>query len=256
MNEYCQQWNLDPSRLPQHVAVIMDGNGRWATSRHLPRIMGHKKGVDRVREVTETAASIGLSALTLYAFSDENWRRPQDEIGGLMGLLRAYVKTDRERLVSNNVCFRVIGERERLPGDVQEVIASLERDTAHLTGLKLNVALSYGGRGEIVRAMRKLAHKVRAGELLPEDIGTSEVEASLDTVGLPPVDLLVRTSGERRVSNFLLWQIAYAEMVFVKDSWPDFGAEAFVQVLREFSSRERRYGMTSAQIASGQPGTF
>jgi undecaprenyl diphosphate synthase len=218
--------------------------------------MGHKKGVERVREITETAASLGLETLTLYAFSDENWRRPEDEIGGLMSLLRAYVKTDRERLVSNNVCFRMIGERERLPSDVQEVIASLEKDTAHLTGLKLNVALSYGGRGEIVRAMRKIALKVQAGELDPDKIVASSVEAALDTAGLPSVDLLIRTSGEHRVSNFLLWQIAYAEMVFVSEAWPDFGPEAFVQVLREFGTRERRYGMTSAQIALGQPGKF
>jgi undecaprenyl diphosphate synthase len=256
MNESCKKWNLDPSKLPQHVAVIMDGNGRWATSKYLPRLMGHKKGVERVREITETAASVGLGALTLYAFSDENWRRPEDEIGGLMSLLRAYVKSDRERLVSNNVCFRMIGERERLPADVQDVIASLEKDTAHLTGLKLNVALSYGGRGEIVRAMRKIASKVHAGEMEPNQIMASDVESALDTAGLPSVDLLIRTSGECRVSNFLLWQIAYAEMVFVPEAWPEFGPEAFVQVLREFGTRERRYGMTSAQIASGQPGKF
>ncbi len=256
MNEFCKKWELDPTKLPIHVGIIMDGNGRWANSRHLPRIMGHKKGVERVREITEMSGSLGIKALSLYAFSDENWKRPEEEVGGLMTLLRSYVQTDRERLISNNVCFRMIGDRTRLPVDVQTVVVNLERDTSHLTGLKLNVALSYGGRSEIVRAMQKLAQRVAVGDLKPELICAADVENALDTVGLPSVDLLVRTSGECRVSNFLLWQIAYAEMAFESVAWPDFDSSEFARVLREYTSRERRYGLTSAQIKSGKRGSF
>jgi undecaprenyl diphosphate synthase len=254
MNEHCQKWNLDPAKLPRHVGIIMDGNGRWASARHLPRLMGHKKGVERVREISEMAGALGVEALTLYAFSDENWKRPEEEIGGLMNLLRSYIKSDKERLVANRVCFRMIGERTRLPADVQEIIASLEQQTVANSGLKLNVALSYGGRAEIVRAARKIAQKVQHGEIQPAEISFSHVEECLDTAGLPPVDLLVRTSGECRVSNFLLWQIAYAELAFENAPWPEFSSEVFARVLREFGSRERRFGLTSAQIASGHKG--
>lgn len=176
MNEHCEKWGLTPEKLPRHVGIIMDGNGRWATSRFLPRAMGHKKGVERVREITETAAAIGIQALTLYAFSDENWKRPEEEIGGLMGLLRSYVKTDRERLIANNVRFRMIGEKSRLPQDVQEVVTALEIDTAASTGLCLNVALSYGGRGEIVRAVRKVAQLVHEGSLKVSDIQAEHID--------------------------------------------------------------------------------
>jgi undecaprenyl diphosphate synthase len=242
-------WNLDASRLPRHVAIVMDGNGRWAGQRFLPRLMGHRKGVERVREITETAGEIGIQALTLYAFSDENWKRPEDEVGGLMTLLRAYVKSDRDRLVANRVEFRMLGDRSRLPDDVRELIVDLERDTAKLGGLKLNVALSYGGRGELVRAMRSIATQVQEGKVSPEQIDVDLIENHLDTAGLPQLDLLIRTSGEFRVSNFLLWQVAYAEMAFEKTLWPDFDSLAFVKVLKEFGTRERRFGMTSAQVA-------
>lgn len=250
MEKKCVDWNIDASRLPRHVAIVMDGNGRWAGQRFLPRLMGHRKGVERVREITETAAEIGIEALTLYAFSDENWKRPEEEVSGLMTLLRSYVQSDRERLVANRVEFRMLGDRDRLPQDVSELVAGLERDTAKLGGLKLSVALSYGGRGELVRAMKCIAKQVQAGIVSPDDISIETVENYLDTAGLPPLDLLIRTSGEFRVSNFLLWQVAYAEMAFEKTLWPDFDSAAFVKVLNEFATRERRFGMTSAQVVN------
>jgi undecaprenyl diphosphate synthase len=240
--------NLDAKKLPRHVAIVMDGNGRWAGEKHLPRLMGHRKGVERVREITETAGRLGIHALTLYAFSDENWRRPEEEVGGLMTLLRSYVKSDRERLVSQGVVFRILGDKSRLPADVRDLVLSLESDTASLSGLRLNVALSYGGRSEIVRAVRRIAERVASGEIAPEQVDGNLFDNSLDTAGLPPVDLFIRTSGEYRVSNFLLWQIAYAEMFFEKIYWPDFDSEAFVRVLGEFAKRERRFGLTSAQL--------
>jgi undecaprenyl diphosphate synthase len=242
--------NLDAKKLPRHVAIVMDGNGRWAGERHLPRLMGHRKGVERVREITETAGRLGIHALTLYAFSDENWRRPEEEVGGLMTLLRSYVKSDRERLVAQGVVFRVLGDKSRLPADVLDLVLSLEAETAALDGLHLNIALSYGGRSEIVRAVKRIADRIVTGELTPDQIDGDLFDNALDTAGLPAVDLFIRTSGEFRVSNFLLWQIAYAEMFFEKIYWPDFDSAAFVRVLGEFAKRERRFGMTSAQVTA------
>jgi len=251
MNESCAEWQLEPAKLPRHVGIIMDGNGRWATGRRLPRVAGHRKGVERVQEITELAGNLGIEALTLYAFSDENWRRPEEEVGALMGLLRWYLRAERNRIVRNNVRFRVIGDRRKLSSDILSLIESLEADTAHSTGMHLAVALSYGSRGEIVRAVKRLAQQVDKGEVFADDIDEQAFDDALDTAGLPALDMLIRTSGEQRISNFLLWQAAYAEMFFERTLWPDFSSTCFVELLRAFAERERRFGLTPQQISSG-----
>jgi undecaprenyl diphosphate synthase len=249
MNDFCKQWDLDPQKLPKHVGVIMDGNGRWATKRRLPRVAGHRKGVERVKEITEFSGNAGISSLTLFAFSDENWRRPEEEVSALMGLLRWYIRAERIRLVENNIRFRVIGDRRKLSSDIVELVERLEEDTLKNTGMFLNVALSYGSHGEILRAAKRIIAKVEAGEIFPDDIDEATFESHLDTCHLPAVDMLIRTSGEMRVSNFLLWQIAYAELFFEKETWPDFDSSVFARVLREFALRERRFGMTPEQVS-------
>lgn len=218
----------------RHVAIIMDGNGRWAKKRHLPRAMGHKKGVDAVRRLVRAARDMGLEALTLYAFSTENWRRSEDEISALMGLLKAFIIADLDEFAANNVRLRIIGDYTAFPADVVELIERALSRTAGNDGTTLVVALNYGSQDEIARAATKAAAK---GPITPEAI-----EAELDTAGLPPLDLLIRTSGEIRLSNFLLWQAAYAEMLFVDTLWPDFTPEHLAEALEAFAARERRYG--------------
>lgn len=250
MNEFFKRWELDPQKLPRHVGVIMDGNGRWATARRLPRVAGHRKGVERVNEITEFAVQCGLQALTLYAFSDENWRRPEEEVSALMSLLRWYLKAERNKILDNNIKFRLIGDRGKLSTDILEMAVSLEEASAANTGLNLCVALSYGSRGEILRAVRRVLEKIDSGELYPADLDEQTFEEHLDTAGLPNVDMVIRTSGEQRVSNFLLWQSAYAEYFFENEPWPDFTASSFAGFLREFSSRQRRFGRTPEQAES------
>ena len=252
MSETCAQWHLEHTRLPRHVGIIMDGNGRWATSRRLPRVAGHRKGVERVQEITELAGNLGLGALTLYAFSDENWRRPEEEVGALMGLLRWYLRAERNRILRNNVQFRVIGDRRKLSSDILGLISDLEADTRGNTGMHLAVAVSYGGRGEILRAVKRLVGYVESGETFVDDLDEATFEKCLDTAGLPPLDMLIRTSGERRVSNFLLWQAAYAELFFDEALWPDFDSARFVQNLKAFALRDRRFGLTPDQTATLQ----
>lgn len=218
----------------RHVAIIMDGNGRWAKKRHLPHAMGHKKGVDAVRRVVKAARGMGLEALTLYAFSTENWRRPEDEVSALMGLLKSFILSDLDEFAANNVRLRIIGNYKALPADVVNLIEDALARTAGNTGTTLVVALNYGSQDEIARAAAKAAAK---GPITPEAI-----EAELDTAGLPPLDLLIRTSGEVRLSNFLLWQAAYAEMWFTDVLWPDFTPDHLQHALDEFALRERRYG--------------
>ncbi|MDE2597797.1 MAG: di-trans,poly-cis-decaprenylcistransferase [Sphingomonadales bacterium] len=218
----------------KHVAIIMDGNGRWAKQRMLPRAMGHKKGVDAVRRLVRAAREMGLEALTLYAFSTENWKRPEDEVSALMGLLKGFIISDLDEFAANNVRLRIIGDYKRLPADVAELIEGALARTAGNDGTTLVVALNYGSQDEIARAAAKAAAK---GAITPEAI-----EAELDTAGLPPLDLLIRTSGEVRLSNFLLWQAAYAEMLFVDTLWPDFTPEHLQQALDQFAGRDRRYG--------------
>jgi len=218
----------------RHVAIIMDGNGRWAKKRHLPRAMGHRKGVEAVRELVRAARDMGLDALTLYAFSTENWRRPEEEISALMGLLKHFIVADLDEFATNNVRLKIIGDYSRLPADIVALIDGALERTAANTGTALVVALNYGSQDEIARAAAKAAAK---GAVTVEAI-----EAELDTAGLPPLDLLIRTSGEVRLSNFLLWQAAYAEMLFVDTLWPDFTPDHLREALAEFSARERRYG--------------
>jgi undecaprenyl diphosphate synthase len=250
MNEFFKRWELDPQKLPRHVGVIMDGNGRWATARRLPRVAGHRKGVERVNEITEFAVQCGLQALTLYAFSDENWRRPEEEVSALMSLLRWYLKAERNKILDNNIKFRLIGDRGKLSTDILELAVSLEEASVANTGLNLCVALSYGSRGEILRAVRRVLEKIDSGELYPADLDEQTFEEHLDTAGLPNVDMVIRTSGEQRVSNFLLWQSAYAEYFFESAPWPDFTVSSFAGFLREFSSRQRRFGRTPEQAES------
>ncbi len=234
---------LDPARLPAHVAVIMDGNGRWARQRgFLDRIRGHEAGIESVRETTRTAAQLRLKALTLYAFSKENWRRPQAEIVALMELLRRFLIAEREELMENDIRLRVAGCPADLPDGARGALEETLRLTAGNQGLTLVLALSYGGRDELVRAARALAEKVRRGELEPAAIDAAALEGCLDTAGLPEPDLLIRTSGELRVSNFLLWQIAYAEIHVTQVLWPDFRRRQLLEAMLDYQGRERRYG--------------
>ncbi len=227
---------------PVHVAIIMDGNGRWALSRGMPRVLGHRRGVEAVRRTVEAAAELGIGYLTLFGFSTENWNRPGAEVGELMGLLRRYLRSHVSELHENGVCLRVIGDRRRLPDDIIGLIEHAERVTADNTRINLTVALSYGARQEIAAAARQLAEAALAGRLDPEDIDVDQVDIRLFTHGIPDPDLIIRTSGERRISNFLLWQAAYAELLFVDCLWPDFGRAQLEAALADFRRRERRYG--------------
>ena len=228
--------------LPRHVAIIMDGNGRWAKKRHLPRVAGHRQGVEAVRRVTRAARAMGIEALTLYAFSSENWRRPQDEVSDLMGLLRLFIRTDIDEMVRENVRLRVIGDFRRFSPDLVSLVEDAIARTAANDGPILVIALNYGAQAEIAAAARRLAERARDGTLDPATIDEAAIEAELDTCDLPPLDLLIRTSGEIRLSNFLLWQAAYAELLFVDTLWPDFDAATFAEAVSTFASRQRRFG--------------
>jgi len=228
--------------LPRHVAVIMDGNGRWAKQRHLPRIEGHRAGADSARTIIRTAGELGIKYLTLYAFSVENWNRPKDEVDALMKYLVHYLKTETPELNKSNVRLQVIGQIYRLPELVQEHLRKSIATLSRNNGLTLIMALSYGGRTEIVEAVRNIASKVKAGELDPADITEQVFAQNLYTRNLPDPDLLIRTSGEMRVSNFLLWQISYAELVVTQTLWPDFRKAQFCDALEEYARRHRRFG--------------
>ena len=229
-------------RPPTHVAIIMDGNGRWAKARGLPRTAGHRQGIETVRRVVSCASNLGVGYLTLFGFSSENWRRPSTEIDDLMGLLRRYLQSEITKLHEKRVRLRVIGERTRLPFDIVRLITDAEQLTDDNPGLNLTVALSYGGRQEIVAAARRLAARAVAGNLDPDDLDETLFSGELATVGIPDPDLLIRTSGEQRLSNFLLWQLAYSELVFIDRLWPDFSEEDFTHAIHEFLQRDRRYG--------------
>ena len=236
--------------MPRHVAMIMDGNGRWAKRKGRPRVFGHKHGAERVREIVEQAGQWGLQVLTLYAFSDENWGRPSEEVGVIMKLLEHYLRKERDELNRQNVRFQVIGDFTRLSASLQRLLEETKRLLQNNTGLILNVALSYGGRGEITRATRAIAHKIASGELKPEDITVDLISGHLDTAELPDPDFVIRTSGEQRISNFLLWQSAYAEFHFSPVMWPDFTRAEFALALQKFYSRDRRFGLTDCQMAA------
>ena len=234
--------------LPRHVAIIMDGNGRWAKKRHLPRIAGHKMGVEAVRKVTRAGRAMGIEAMTLYAFSSENWRRPEEEVGDLMGLLRHFIRSDLDELVRENVRLRVIGDYRRFSPDLVAMIDDAMARTARNTGPQLAIALNYGSQAELASVARELARRVRDGEMAIEEIDAAAIEGLLDTHDLPPLDLLIRTSGEQRLSNFLLWEAAYAEFVFTQVNWPDFTKEHLAAAIADFNRRERRFGLTSEQL--------
>ncbi len=233
---------LSPSTAPAHVAIIMDGNGRWANARGLPRAMGHRKGVEAVREAVRTAAECGVAYLTLFAFSSENWNRPESEITDLMGLLKTFIRRDLALLHRENVRIRVIGDKTNLSSDILPLLLEAEDTTRANTGITLVIAFNYGARDEIARAMRRLAADVAAGRLAPSEITAERIGASLDTSGIPDPDLIIRTSGEERLSNFLLWQAAYAELMFIPEFWPDFSRDTFIAALSRYGMRERRFG--------------
>jgi undecaprenyl diphosphate synthase len=236
-----KRYRLKPC-LPKHVAIIMDGNGRWAKKRHLPRIEGHRQGAHSIREIVRLSGRLGIEVLTLYAFSAENWKRPRREITLLMKLLKVYLRNEVEELKQNNVRLLFIGNRADLPADIQEELKKAIQATAHCTGLKLVLALSYSGRDDLARAAREIARKVKKGVLEPADVCEETLSRHLSTNGLPEVDLLIRTSGEKRISNFLLWEIAYSEFHITATLWPDFRGRHFIAALRDFQGRKRRFG--------------
>jgi undecaprenyl diphosphate synthase len=228
--------------IPRHVAIIMDGNGRWAKKRLLPRIAGHRKGIEAARTTLEAAGNLGIEVLTLYAFSTENWRRPEEEVSDLMGLLRHFIRNDLDELAANGVRLRIIGNYSVLSPDIVTMIDDAVARTANNSQITLVVALNYGAQAEIVGAVRLLAEQAVSGTLQPDEIEPAHIEALLDTSDLPPPDLFIRTSGEYRLSNFLLWQLAYSELLFVDTLWPDFGAAELASAVEQFGGRERRFG--------------
>ena len=229
-------------KIPVHVAIIMDGNGRWAKRRGLPRTAGHAQGARVVEQILEDADHMGIRYLTVYAFSTENWSRPDSEVKALMNLLRTYMKTSLAKCAKNNVRIRVIGDKSRLDKDLQASIANLEKETASNTGIGFQIAINYGSRDEMVRAVQAAAQKVKDGEISPEDITENFISDNLDTCGIPDPDLLIRTGGEQRISNFLLWQTAYSELYFCDAAWPDFNKKELEKAVDAFNNRERRYG--------------
>jgi undecaprenyl diphosphate synthase len=246
-----QQKLKEGGEIPRHVAIIMDGNGRWAKKRGMPRIAGHKEGVESVRDIVEASGQLGVQYLTLYAFSTENWKRPREEVSLLMRLLLRALHDEADRLHRNNVRLRAIGDVSRLPAEVQnELLEGIQR-TRENTGLTLVLALSYSGRWDLTEAVRKIAAEVRAGRLTPAEITEASIGGALSTDGVPDPDLMVRTSGEFRISNFLLWQLAYSEIHITPKFWPDFRRGDLYAAIRDYQNRERRFGMVSEQLGGG-----
>ena len=243
---------IDKATLPEHVAIIMDGNGRWATQRNMQRLQGHSYAVKSVRACVEAAAELKLPVLTLYAFSTENWQRPKKEVSALMNLFFEFLKNELDTMLKNNVRFKLIGDRDGLPDFLQERLSHALDSTAGNTGLLLNLALNYGGRDELVRAFRMLAQEIKDGDLQPERIDESLISAKTYTAGVPDPDLIIRTSGELRLSNFLIWQAAYAEYYFTDVLWPDFTKENLYEALFEYQQRKRRKGGTTVSVADSK----
>lgn len=244
------EWDReDIGQIPVHVAIVMDGNGRWAEERNQPRLFGHKAGVRSVQTVVETARQIGIRHLTLYAFSTENWRRPSLEVKGLMSLLRSYLQSEQEKMLKNNIRLQCLGQKEKLPPEVRDKLGEVMDITARCSAMTLNLALSYGSRSEIVRAVREIAEKCRNGELEPDRLDEKLLAGHLYTAGQPDPDLFIRTGGERRLSNFLLWQVSYAELYFTEIMWPDFDREEFMKAIADYRGRQRRFGKTGSQLA-------
>ncbi|ALC16114.1 undecaprenyl pyrophosphate synthetase [Desulfuromonas soudanensis] len=234
--------------IPRHLAIIMDGNGRWAENHHLPRVSGHRRGVETVQSIVRSCRELGIGYLTLYAFSSENWGRPEEEVGALMGLLGQFLKSEMETMLTRGIRLRVIGEIRRLPAPIGQVLEEAVARTAENDRMVLTLALSYGARNELVRAARALAARVASGELAADSIDDETFASVLDTAEIPDPDLLIRTSGEMRISNFLLWQLAYTELYFTETLWPDFDDEQLQLALKEYGRRQRRFGLTAAQI--------
>ena len=234
--------------IPKHIAIIMDGNGRWAHEKSMPRSLGHKKGMDCVRAMVEACVEKNIEALTLFAFSTENWRRPEKEVGYLMGLFLTMMRSEVKRLHKNNVVLHIIGDRSRFSEKLQKAMSDAEGLTKNNTGLSLNIAANYGGRSDIVEATKILCYRVVKGELNPEDVTVDMLQAELALSNLPEPDLLIRTGGEKRISNFLLWQLAYGEYYFTDSYWPDFDKQALDKAIDSFSSRQRRFGKTGYQV--------
>jgi len=239
---------IDKDKLPKHIAIIMDGNGRWAKKKLLNRISGHIRGVDAVREVVTACRELGIKVLTLYALSTENLKRPKDEVTALMGLLKEYLLKEREEMIENNIHLCAIGRLEDLPSDVRGTLQETIKKTEHCGGMILNLALSYGGRAEILHAAKGIISDLREGKMKPEELTEQRFSQYLWTWGLPDPDLLIRTSGEFRISNFLLWQIAYTELYVTETLWPDFNREELLKAIADYQSRERRFGLTSEQL--------
>ncbi len=234
--------NIDMDRIPKHIAIIMDGNGRWAKQQGMPRTMGHRAGVEALRNIVRFSSNLGVKYLTVYAFSTENWRRPQSEIGILMSLLKEYVRKELDELNANNVKIRILGDIYQLPKDVLESILFACQKTKDNTGLIFNLALNYGGRAELIMAIKKIINDVQNNYLETEEINENLFDSYLYTAGCPEPELLIRTSGEMRLSNFLLWQVAYSEIVVVKECWPDFNEKSLHDAIRTYQNRERRFG--------------
>lgn len=243
---------IDPTKIPRHVAIIMDGNGRWAQSRALPRAQGHSEGVRRVEEIIDTAREIGIEIVTLFTFSTENWGRPAHEVSLIMNMLAAILDKKLQKLKNDNIQLRLIGRREGIPLSLLAAFEKVVSKTRDNTGLVVNLAFNYGGRAEIVDAIKSIARSVQDGRLAPGDICEATVNGALYTKGLPDPDLLIRTSGELRISNFLLWQLSYAEFYFTEKLWPDFGPEEFKKTILDYQGRERRYGQVTAKEGCGE----
>ena len=233
--------------VPRHVAIIMDGNGRWAEERHRPRLFGHKAGVDSVREIVETAREIGVEVLTLYAFSTENWHRPSAEVSGLMSLLKSYLQSELRTMLQNDIRLLCLGQQDRLPEDVRAILRQNIVETSSCRSMTLNLALSYGGRSELVQAVQSIAHQCQAGQLDWNALSETTISEHLFTAGQPDPDLLIRTGGEHRLSNFLLWQASYAELYFTDTRWPDFKKNQFLEAIQIFNHRQRRFGKVGSQ---------
>ena len=238
-------------QIPTHLAIIMDGNGRWAEQRRLPRIFGHRKGVETVQTIVDECLELGISYLTLYAFSSENWGRPQEEVESLMGLLGTFLKRELSQLQKRGIRLMAIGELDRLPGSIRKILENIIIKTADNDRMVLNLALSYGSRNELTRAVQKLGREIARGTLQADDLTEMDIEAALDTHAIPDPDLLIRTSGEMRVSNFLLWQMAYTELYFTETPWPDFSRDTLLQAIEVYSQRQRRFGLIGAQLRDG-----
>ena len=238
---------IDKTKVPRHVAIIMDGNGRWAERQSLPRAMGHIEGVRRVEEIIDAAQEIGIEVVTLFTFSTENWDRPENEVSVIMNILTAVLDRKLQKLKNDNIRLRMIGQKERVPKTLYETIAKVIDETRNNTGLIVNLAFNYGSRVEIINAVKSIAKSVQSGQLSIEDICEDTISQSLYTNGLPDPDLLIRTSGEQRISNFLLWQLSYAEFYFTKKLWPDFTAEEFKKAILDYQERERRFGKLAAE---------